>query len=125
MQASDRRFRQRLVLQVPLKIRNIDMPGTPEQLVESTDISARGLYFSTDAPLEVGAKVELFLTMPAAIVGADSRMWRCMGRVVRRHACGPVEGKSGNGIEILYYEVLDREQQTAANAPRLNGFPVR
>ncbi|MGH9746821.1 MAG: PilZ domain-containing protein [Candidatus Acidiferrales bacterium] len=116
MKPSDRRFRQRFDLRIPLKIRNIDSPETPEQTVESSDISARGLYFSTDAPLDIGTRVEMFLTMPVEISGQDSRTWRCTGRVVRMQPAGPLESKSGNGIEILYYEVVDGLRADAATA---------
>jgi hypothetical protein len=116
MKASDRRFRQRFDLRVPIKIRNVDSPSTTEQLIESTDISARGLYFSTDAPFDIGTRVEMFLIMPMAISGQDARTWLCTGRVVRVQPAGAPETKPGNGIEILYYEVIDGSRVDAAAA---------
>jgi hypothetical protein len=118
MKASDRRFRQRFDLRVPVKIRNLDSPITTEQLIESSDISARGLYFSTDAPFELGARVEMFLTMPSSISGQDTRTWLCIGRVARVQPAGAPETKAGNGIEILYYEVIDGSRADAAAAGR-------
>ena len=77
-------------MRVQVKIRNLDSPNLTEQQVESSNISARGVYFSTDLPLDIGARVEMFLTMPVEIAGKDSRLWRCTGasfacnRAVRR-----------------------------------------
>jgi len=99
-----------------VKIRNLDSPDLTEQQVESSNISARGVYFSTDLPLDIGARVEMFLTMPVEIAGKDSRLWRCTGRVVRLQPRSPSQPKAGNGVEIHYYEVLDKARAAAANA---------
>ena len=114
MNPSDRRFRQRFDFRVPIKIRKVDSPNTTEQLIESSDISARGLYFSTDSPFDIGTRVEMFLIMPMAISGRDARTWHCIGRVVRAQLAGAHETKPGNGIEILYYEVIDGSRVDAA-----------
>src|SRR6202041_1448291 len=47
MQENDRRFRQRFDMRVQVKIRNLDSPDLSEQQVESSNISARGVFFST------------------------------------------------------------------------------
>ena len=121
MQENDRRFRQRFDLKVQVKIRNLDSPDLTEQQVESSNISGRGVYFSTDLPLDIGARVEMFLTMPVQVVGKDPRLWRCTGRVVRKQPCSPSQPKAGNGVEIQYYEVLDKAQVAVTN-PR-SGHP--
>jgi hypothetical protein len=123
MQENDRRFRQRFDMRVQVKIRNLDSPDLTEQLVESSNISARGVYFSTDLPLDIGARVEMFLTMPVEIAGKDSRLWRCTGRVVRMQPRSAVQAKAGNGVEIHYYEVLDKARSVGASA-RSKGFPL-
>jgi PilZ domain len=122
MQESDRRYRQRFDLKVPLKIRSIDSPGLPQQSVESSDISARGLYFSTDAPLEVGTRVEMFLSMPEEISGKDSPLWRCTGRIVRLQPAVPVERKAGNGVEIQYYDVIGISPSDTTGTSRFEGI---
>lgn len=114
MQELERRYRERFELKVPFEIRNVDSPGHPAQSAESSDISARGLYFATDSPLPVGTKIEMFIRMPARISGQPSPQWRCTGRVVRAQACISDVTQGGNGIEIQCYEVLG----VALNAPR-------
>ena len=116
MQENDRRFRQRFDMRVQVKIRNLDSPDLAEQLVESSNISARGVYFSTDLPLDIGARVEMFLTMPTEIAGKDSRLWRCTGRVVRLQPGSVAHPKAGNGVEIHYYEVLEKARSAGANS---------
>ena len=91
MQENDRRFRQRFDMRVQVKIRNLDSPDLTEQQVESSNISAKGVFFSTDLPLDIGARVEMFLTMPMEIAGKDSRLWPAQdalfvcNRAVRRN----------------------------------------
>jgi len=99
MNPSDRRYRQRFDLRVPIKIRNVDSPNATEQLIESSDISARGLYFSTDAPFDIGTRVEMFLTMPSSISGQDARTWLCVGRVVRLQQADAPETKPSTAPE--------------------------
>src|ERR1700722_9186953 len=59
MQENDRRFRQRFDMRVQGKIRSLDSPDLSEQQVDSSNISARGVFFSTDLPLDIGARVEM------------------------------------------------------------------
>ena len=100
MQENDRRFRPRFDVKVQVKIRNLDRPDFTQQQVESLNISGRGVYFSTDLPLDIGARVEMFLTMPVEIAGKHSRLWRCTGRVVRKQLCTPAHPKAGNGVPL-------------------------
>jgi hypothetical protein len=65
----------------------------------------------------------MFLTMPVEIAGKDSRLWRCTGRVVRMQPRSAVQAKAGNGVEIHYYEVLDKARSVGASA-RSKGFPL-
>lgn len=55
-------------MRVQVKIRNLDSPDLTEQQVESSNISARGVYFSTDLPLDIGARVEMFLRISGALL---------------------------------------------------------
>lgn len=75
MQEIERRYRQRYEMKLPVRIRSLDQPGLYEQTVESSNISAGGLDFETDASLDIGSRVEMFLTMPVEIAGQDSRQW--------------------------------------------------
>jgi len=122
MQESDRRYRPRFGLKVPFEIRDIDQPAITAQLAESSDISASGLYFATEAPMSVGTRIELFIQMPSEIYGIPSPKWRCMGRIVRVHAAGPTDANGGNGVEIQCYEVLHGAQPAPTGENRFTRF---
>lgn len=121
MQEIERRYRQRYEMKLPVRIRSLDQPGLYEQMVESSNISAGGLYFATDAPLDIGSRVEMFLTMPVEIAGQDSRQWRCTGRVVRAQPARTPQASAGNGVEIDYHEVLDGTRWENSQALRAKG----
>lgn len=119
MQEIERRHRQRFDMKVPVRIRSLDSPGLSEQMVESSNISAGGPYFSTEAPLDVGSRVEMFLTMPVEIAGQDSRQWRCTGHVVsaqlaRTPRRAPVTASRSNTTKSL--RSLSRSQQASCPA---------
>ena len=122
MHDSDRRYRPRFGLKVPFEIRNIDQPALTAQSAESSDISASGLYFATEAPMSVGTRIELFIQMPSEISGIPLPKWRCMGRIVRVHAASPTDTNSGNGVEIQCYEVLGGAPSTPMIENRFTRF---
>jgi hypothetical protein len=122
MQLSDRRHRPRFGLKVPFEIRAIDQVTTTAQLAESLDISASGLYFATELPMNVGTRIELFIQMPSEIAGNSAPKRRCMGRIVRLHAASPTDAHGGNGLEIQCYDVLDGARSTPAGENRFTRF---
>lgn len=122
MRETDRRYRPRFGLKVPFEIRDIDQPLLTAQLAESSDISASGLYFATEAPMSVGTRIELFIRMPSEVSGTPSPKWRCMGRIVRVHAANRTDGNGGNGVEIQCYEVLDGATSTSTIDNRFTRF---
>jgi hypothetical protein len=106
MSANDRRFTPRHKLQIPLVIQPLAGSNAGSQTTESTDVSIRGFYFSSDESLEIGTPVKVLLRMPEQITGRPSPKWSCMGRVVRVDASGGHDGRRGIGVEIHYYDVL-------------------
>jgi hypothetical protein len=92
-------------MSIPIRIRMLESPVRAIQQALSRDISSRGVFFSSDVPLNVGARVEVSLEMPEQVVGNPVRQWRCNGRVVRTEEA-TAEGKIGVGVEFLYYEIL-------------------
>jgi len=106
MSAKDRRFTPRHKLQIPLVIQSLTGSHAPSQNTESTDLSIRGFYFSSDESLEIGTPVKVLLRMPEQITGKPSPEWSCMGRVVRVDPDGGPNGRRGIGVEIHYYDVL-------------------
>ena len=70
MQPGERRLTPRLKLRIPISIRRLDSSNAPPQLVESSDISARGFYFATRMPLQVGTAVQVTLRMQSAFTSS-------------------------------------------------------
>jgi hypothetical protein len=106
MKEDERRYTPRFKMHIPLRIRPVAHSETPSQAVESSDISARGVYFSTDLPLLVGSPIQMFLQMPEEVTGKALINWCCTCRVVRVDSAAMPSGKAGVGVEIQYYEVL-------------------
>lgn len=98
---------RRFELPIPLRIRVEDATSPTTATVTCSNVSSRGVYFSTDFPFLVGERVEVFLKMPKEVAEAPERDWVCHGRVVRLDR-NKVEGKTGIAVEFLYYEILRR-----------------
>lgn len=105
MKPAERRYTPRLKLRIPVRIRRLDSAEAP-YFVESTDISARGLYFATRLPLNVGAPLQAILRMPEEIAGRILPEWSCRCRVVHIDPGLNSGGESGVGVEIQFYEIL-------------------
>ena len=106
MKVDERRYTPRLKLCIPLRIRRLGASAAPAQSSESSDISGRGVYFSTDMPLKVGSPVQVCLRMPEEITGKLQPEWCCTCRVVRVDRCALPSLMAGIGVEIQYYEEL-------------------
>jgi len=107
MTQTDRRRTERFTMEIPVSIRRVEMPEAHAHSGVSSNISASGLFLSTDLQLNVGAPVEIALKMPAQVTGKTSRNWRCMGRVVRVEANEVRNAKGRVGVQFHYYEVMD------------------
>jgi hypothetical protein len=104
MSSIDRRIDPRVNVRVPLRFRTLNSPDEAEQLAESENISQRGIYFTTDYPLKVGAAVEVSLRMPQELAGKTSSDVRCVARVVHVRANSVLGDKKGIGLHIERYE---------------------
>lgn len=115
----ERRVGQRFSYLLPVSIshssRGIDGVGFTQ------DLSSKGVFFFTDAPLVEGAEVELTLRMPSEITLGESMPVRCRGRVLRvsrpnpdRDSSGPaVETKIGVAVRLEGYEYLTTDSLTS------------
>ena len=103
---SNRRHTQRFDIALPLVVRLEDSLSAAQRDAVSSNISHRGVYFSTDLPVKVGARIEILLKMPETIVGRPVREWRCHARVVRVVPLPAPQEATGVGVEFIYYEVL-------------------
>jgi hypothetical protein len=79
------------------------------------DLSSRGVFFLTDAPLSEGSEIELTLRMPSEITLGQSMPVRCKGRIlriVRPNGTSPIpassaaQSKIGVAVRLECYEYL-------------------
>jgi hypothetical protein len=105
---SERRNSRRHLLKTKLRVRAWNS-GWNERRAESENLSERGVFFATDAPLVIGSAVEVLLKMPEEISGRPTTEWRCTGHVVRLEHVDMPRGKLGVGIQFDCYEILRSE----------------
>jgi hypothetical protein len=102
----ERRAAQRFELHLPLAVQfeGRTLPAFTQ------DLSARGVFFYTEAALPVGAVVELTFTMPSEITLGESMPVRCRGSVLR--AAPPHEGQhNGVAVHLDSYEYLPADER--------------
>ena len=120
----ERRVGQRFPYLLPVSVRQLSVPV--EGVGFTQDLSSRGAFFFTDAPLTEGAEIELTLRMPSEITLGESMPVRCRGRILRvvRPAnpasnCG--ETKIGVAVRLEGYEYLvDSSADSAARISTLH-----
>jgi len=124
----ERRVGQRFPYLLPISLRQ------PAACIEGAgftqDLSSRGVFFFTDAPLTEGSEIELTLRMPSEITLGESMPVRCRGRILRivRAAASPFnfvsvrpESKIGVAVRFDCYEYLpDSPSATMARAESLH-----
>lgn len=77
----ERRVGQRFPYLLPVSIR--ESATGVEGVGFTQDLSSRGAFFLTDAPLREGSEIELTLKMPSEITLGESMRVRCRGRILR------------------------------------------
>jgi hypothetical protein len=86
----EKRAARRFALRIPVAVGR----GQDSDCSESAqirDVSARGISFYLDSPIEQGSPIGFTLTLPPEITLTESIRVQCKGRVVR------IEDFSGNG----------------------------
>jgi hypothetical protein len=80
--SQERRAMRRFDMRLPAAVRgaNIDLE---EFQTETQNVSARGVFFYLDRPLEPGSRLEVTLTFPPHITLTDSVRVRFTARVIR------------------------------------------
>jgi hypothetical protein len=92
------------------------------------DLSSRGVFFFTDAPLTEGFEIELTLRMPSEITLGESMPVRCRGRILRVVKPAPsayitsvgAETKIGVAVRLECYEYLP--DSSPANLARVSSL---
>jgi hypothetical protein len=124
----ERRVGQRFQYLLPLSLRQTS--SSTEGLGFTQDLSSRGVFFFTDAPLVEGAQIELTLKMPSEITLGESMRVRCRGhilRVVRPNGAAQdsssgarAETKIGVAVRLEGYEYLAEGGESASNFARVS-----
>ncbi len=102
----------RFNINIPVRIRRLDQFSSIEYCVESSNLSAGGMYFSSDIQLELDTPVRAYLIMPEEIFGMPTLRWCCDSRVVHVHPSGTPTNASGVGLSFCTYAVLSTRTRT-------------
>jgi PilZ domain len=114
MDAHERRRETRVDVRIPLRFRPMANLNVPEQKAESVNVSPLGVYFTTDFPLAVGARLVLWMTMPPQVTAGESRDVRCVARVVHVEPTGRLVRKVGVGLRIESFASAARVERWAS-----------
>jgi len=114
----ERRVGQRFPYLLPLSL--CQPTGPVEGVGFTQDLSSRGVFFFTDAPLTEGSEIELTLRMPSEITLGESMPVRCRGRILRvvrpaasaYNLTGRAETKIGVAVRLEGYEYLTDSSST-------------
>jgi PilZ domain-containing protein len=124
----ERRVGQRFSYPLPV---SLCQPAASVQGVGFTqDVSSRGVFLFTDAPLSEGDEIELTLRMPSEITLGESMPVRCRGRILRlvrpvaavHEASGSTraETKIGVAVRLEDYEYLTECSESSASYARIS-----
>src|SRR5262245_26976860 len=97
-------------MRVPMRVRSLREGPPKEYVVESMNISIRGVYFATDAKFEEKEEVEILLHMPEQLMPGQITDWCFTGRVVHVQKLGK-NGKCGIGVQFLYYSAGNKRPE--------------
>jgi PilZ domain-containing protein len=100
--AQERRTMRRFDMRLPAIVR---FEGSPEVHTEIQNVSARGVFFYLDQPVNAGTRAEVTLTFPPHITLTDSVRVRFTARVLRVDQPLP-SARVGTAAMIEQYEFL-------------------
>jgi hypothetical protein len=103
-EAQDKRAARRFALRIPVAIARSEN-SNPNESAQIRDVSARGISFYLDAPIEQGSPIGFTLTLPPEITLTESIRVQCKGRIVRVED-GANNGKMAVAAVIEEYEFL-------------------
>jgi hypothetical protein len=96
---SDTRTGRRYPLSLPVKIKGANSGRA--QAATTDDLSAAGVFITTNLPFRKGSKLSFQITLPSAVIGSTNNVEvNCAGRVIR------VDGTKGKRRGVAC--VIDR-----------------
>jgi hypothetical protein len=100
----EKRAARRFALRIPVSVGRGENSDCSES-AQVRDVSARGISFYLDSPIEHGSPIGFTLTLPPEITLTESIRVQCKGRIVRiEDSAGP--GKMAVAAVIEEYEFL-------------------
>lgn len=121
----ERRVGQRFPFLLPTSFRQIS--NGIEGVGFTQDLSSRGVFFLTDAPLTEGAEIELTVRMPSEITLGENMPVRCKGHILRivpqqttSAASGTTHPKIGVAVRLECYEYLSDPIEPSARVSTLH-----
>jgi hypothetical protein len=123
----ERRAGQRFPYLLPVSFQQAT--GSIEGVGFTQDLSSRGVFFFTDAPLTEGSEIELTLRMPSEITLGENMPVRCRGHILRivrpvaasgqdSSKAAPAETKIGVAVRLECYEYLPESPDTSSTLTR-------
>lgn len=118
----ERRVGQRFPYLLPVSLRQA--AAAIEGVGFTQDVSSRGVFLLTDAPLAEGSEVELTLRMPSEITLGETMPVRCKGHILRvvrpmvTRAGG--EEKIGVAVRLECYEYLPTDAESSGTFARIS-----
>jgi hypothetical protein len=84
LEQADPRQEVRCAVRFPLALPVVLSTGKAEVVAVTRNVSASGVLFDLDSPVQAGLKVHFSLRMPGAVLGTPrDGLVPCLGRVVR------------------------------------------
>lgn len=121
----ERRVGQRFPYLLPISFRQTG--DGIEGVGFTQDLSSRGVFFLTDAPLKEGSEIELTVRMPSEITLGENMPVRCRGRILRVVQPGStsalpaaVQGKIGVAVRLECYEYLPEHMDSSVRVSALH-----
>ena len=123
----ERRIGQRFPYLLPVSLRQ--PAGSIEGVGFTQDVSSRGVFLLTDAPLMENLEIELTLRMPSEITLGNTMPVRCRGRILRvvrpvvtsvNASSNKVESKIGVAVRLECYEYLPEASETSGAFARIS-----
>ncbi len=114
----ERRAGQRFPYLISLSLRQA--ASATEGVGFTQDVSSRGVFFLTEAPLTEGTEIELTLKMPSEITLGENMRVRARGRILRVTKL-PEDAKNGKlGVAVRFegYEYLPEPAGSSSAAGR-------
>ena len=123
----ERRIGQRFPYLLPVSLRQ--PAGSVEGVGFTQDVSSRGVFLLTDAPLMENLEIELTLRMPSEITLGNTMPVRCRGRILRvvrpvvtsvNASSNKVESKIGVAVRLECYEYLPEASESSGAFARIS-----